>query len=538
MAVEGLKITEIIDTGKVTKNEIGISKTVHYKDLSRNNVMEIWKNFSGVSIFGDYKSDCWRIISKHKDRHKYVYFIFTDEINEILKSFILFRLNNGLDTEAETSRVVNLIHVLEDTDCFDYDKFDEFEVDAYEMFYSDTDVSETLLFMDFSGLGDFRYIKVINSLKYENKVRKIPGFTSIILFDYIISDFVTSATAEEKSFYAIVILWWELTKVIPIRPIEFFKLRTTCLSPSNSSITIERAKQRKNSKNEVKLLPHLKISKHIYVLFSEYLADNQECMTGNEFIFNADLYKKIKPRNKLVRDGFTGRHLLYVIFQNFYDDIVSKKYGFTVVEKADFIELNDKEIERIQCGDTRHIAFINMLLQGYSPYTIAQIGGHTTINQQNLYYCHLEPYISSKAYCLSRNILDGFHTVGLGYGARASIKNSMVQKEIYGDKLQTLRTIQYGYCTSENFPYECEFDECIFCPKCILNENTSKYVEMQKTKLLSELNTHVMYLQKILNFPTENKQGNVDRQTLINKINSDTEKLAMIYVREHETNIF
>jgi hypothetical protein len=67
-----------------------------------------------------------------------------------------------------------------------------------------------------------------------------------------------------------------------------------------------------------------------------------------------------------------------------------------------------------------------MYVQGYSPYTIAQIGGHTTINQQNLYYYHLEPYISSKACCLSRNILDGFHTVGLGYGARASIKNILL----------------------------------------------------------------------------------------------------------------
>ena len=90
------------------------------------------------------------------------------------------------------------------------------------------------------------------------------------------------------------------------------------------------------------------------------------------FLFNVDIFQNCTRALFLDRTGYIGSQQMYTLFRDFLDVIVVKQYGYTIVEKGNNEELGDNEIEYFQFGDSRHIAFLNLLLSGFSPYTIAQ----------------------------------------------------------------------------------------------------------------------------------------------------------------------
>lgn len=533
MAVSRIRIEETIQSENTTKGNVAVVKVVNYSDLTDKDLRRLWELYKD-NIEGQFNENKWIIPSNLKDTSRHIFFPEDRKMAKIFKSFYLVRLSQGVLPITEASRMCEVIHFLQDTNYLSDDMLQFVEDAPYEYINNALFQSELLMFLDFASIEKPQYRLLIKALSYSSKSRIIPSFTSVLKFDNVIKRYIQEKG--DKKLFDAVILWWELTKVLPIRPIEFFTLKKDCLVKQGDEyfIKIKRAKLTywHSETPQVPLLDKLKVSKHIYDLFFDFMQKQSKILESNEYIFNTDWYKQFVLNSRLVRDGFVGHQEMYSIFNKFYDEIVANKFKYLVVEKKNCIELADNEIEKIQYGDTRHLAFINMILQGISPYTIAQIGGHTRINQQITYYTHLEPYLSSKAYCLSRNIIDGFADISYGFGYTAKKKTSIIKSTIQKDKLGDFQKIEGGYCTSSNIPYDCHYDECVFCPHSIITDEVD-YISRNKEKLKNQLITDIEYLKEIIS-SNNCSDEEVKKTTLLNSINSTTSKLAVLYSKEND----
>jgi hypothetical protein len=63
----------------------------------------------------------------------------------------------------------------------------------------------------------------------KGKQRDLPDLASILLFQYMMDDFWKDATNEERLFYYPLKLWWDITSIIPTRPMEFLLTPRDCI---------------------------------------------------------------------------------------------------------------------------------------------------------------------------------------------------------------------------------------------------------------------------------------------------------------------
>lgn len=537
MASQGIKIEEIIDTGFDTKNDIAVVKTITASGITDKEAQHMFKKFHNRIIFcADYESQLWKIQSRHADSHVFLRFEHISDEERSLKKYVLLRLSSGLERESVGMHTRSIINFIIQTDNFSDECFDDFSNEPYDYIESKTMCSNLLSYIDFTAKTVPQYVRKIQSLRFEQKVRLIPSFPSILLFDHIIMEYMQEQNRE--LLYDIVILWWQFTKVIPVRPIEFFTLKKDCLSEIDGRkfIHVKRAKCSVNRTGcRIPLLDKLQVSDEIADLFSSFILKTSHLTDPSDYLFNTEIYRKYAlPNTKptLSREGFIGRGEMYHIFSSFFENIVQEKYGYSIVPKSDNPTLNEGEIERIQYGDTRHIAFLNLLLQGFSPYTIAQIGGHTTINQQLSYYSHIEMYATSKAFALSKDILSGYREISFNQGLSQKYKSSILQLTEHQNELHTLLKTTNGYCLSKHFPHECIPDDCVYCQHCILASNQSDFLNKQKEKLKNELKTKSEYLINVIDSAGTDSENELRRQTAVNDINSTITRMSIINARE------
>ncbi|MGU8835699.1 hypothetical protein ACV3UL_15585 [Clostridium perfringens] len=330
------------------------------------------------------------------------------------------------------------------------------------------------------------YIQKLSQFKIKNTIanRALPNYKSILLFDYILKDFTDNCSVEDRIKYLPLLLWWNITRVIPLRPIEFVSLSQQCTDFSNGHYTIsvprlkESQLENKSSGNiRTDVLP---ITKDIYDLIQEYksLAN----YTQNKYLLSYNLYHSQTSKNsqasaallKYNKDVFCTNQL-YALIQRFYDDIIEKQYCVVskLVSRTD--DLNT--IQRIRPGDTRHLAFCSMMLQGLNPLTIAKIGGHKSLKTQQGYYSHLETFVDANVSTLAKQIrnvlsnnLDNMNVYNNVFNTRESLIRKM-QSEKSFDSTKA-RRIEGGFCLSKNFPYECPPNtDCILCSKHIADMN-------------------------------------------------------------------
>ncbi|BCD15390.1 hypothetical protein [Bacillus cereus] len=57
---------------------------------------------------------------------------------------------------------------------------------------------------------------------------------------------------------------------------------------------------------------------------------------------------------------------------------------------------------QLRPNDTRHLAFMSLMMQGYSPVEIARLGGHKTIQTQVHYSSHKEYWVDSEVFKLMK----------------------------------------------------------------------------------------------------------------------------------------
>lgn len=440
----------------------------------------------GKIINNNFTDSIWRLSDfdyRTKLNFKYE---SNSELNSAIKAFVLVLIDtNNLKLKTAKDRFSEVIHAIDSTQMFDIRFLDDYIDDLTENFASSGGIAGGVIkFLNFYKVptGD-EYIKNLSYIKDESKVRPLAHYASIVEFDFLIHNFITYANPVEKMRYYILFMWWRLTKIIPMRPGEFTLLEKYCLIKKDNDfyIKVHRSKLKNESitTNLIDVLEEIRIDKETYDIMMYYF--NNANYTDDDRFFlsyktlNSTIqdthHQKIGYNRKLIPD-YIGTHILRHLLKEFYYEIIEKRMGYKVCNKGEIKDdeiIESKVIERMAIGDTRHLAFCSMMLQGFNPLIIAQIGGHRSLSSQLHYESHLHSFVRSHVYILSKQLLQNINckdeVVKNYFNPRKLLISKLLVKQKKIKNGVQPRSVQEGLCWNEKAPeQDCNYVSCIPCP--------------------------------------------------------------------------
>ncbi|MCU5605988.1 integrase [Bacillus cereus] len=382
----------------------------------------------------------------------------------------------------------------------------------------------------------FSFIEIANSNKFIDicspfinniqKSRDLPNYRHTLYFDEKIEQFLTEGTEFELQKYFPVVLWWKITTIIPMRPTEFLKLKKSCVYPTKNNsnkyeITLPRNKEKGTLLRDIDITDTLQINKGIYDLvqtFKSFLPkeDNSQYLFTYKYY---EMYKEHFGSERTRRTEFLPLRQFDSLIDQFYREILKKKYNYD-------------QIEQISPGDTRHLAFCNMMLQGFNMLTIAIIGGHKRLDKQKGYWSHLTYFTESWVYNLTEKHRRLLHVntslpdSSFTQHTRDTINKYKLYKDIYNTK--TFLPVDFGYCTDIKYPLNCTGD-CRHCSHYLFSPETDEidegltwlndYSKLLKRKINEQVSM-LTFLSKNMNYNLEELNYSIiDQENLSSSAN-------------------
>lgn len=299
-------------------------------------------------------------------------------------------------------------------------------------YLEENDLAEDVHLVILQKLATFKFTR-------KDKRRKLPNESDILTFDYYLKYFFDDENIEDdmKLLFFPILIWWKITNIIPMRPSEIcVKLKRDCLEQEGNKyyLNVERCKietgKNKGRKAKIPLLKRIPITKEIFNFLNSY-KEKTEWDTETKTFISYRTIKKIREKYKSysdnlvhdkINDDYFTLSILSALLDKFYKDVIEGIYEVDVIEgnyKFELIEENygdstdenknkkidiyevdvikngyktkkvmesiygSRIIQKMDLGDTRHIAFTSLLLQGVSPIEIAMLGGHTSVRSQD-----------------------------------------------------------------------------------------------------------------------------------------------------------
>ncbi len=411
-------------------------------------------------------------------------FLLSENVNHALKAFVLLEFMEGLSVSRVGMSLTHVKRVLELLYPFSEKSLEKFKGTFYGITQVHTPYEIATICKRFFS---FYKVPISDSLieffgqiqRKPSKIRKLPDYQSILLFDEKLKEFFhdPSTPFEMKIKYSIIQIWWKLTTIIPLRPNEFLRLRRDCFTTENDVhwIVVPRSKQKKYRNADIEIVNRFQITESFFNLLKEHCEITNE-YNDCRYLFPYRLFQrflkdpshswKLKKNKELM-----GVQELKGLFNAFYDEVIQEKYNLKHIKKEGLCATNQHGvIERLSPMDTRHLAICNAMIQNVSPLTIAHLAGHTRIEAQ-LHYCkHLETFLQSAVYNLAERLLKErqINTPFSDIEFSSLIDKSKLAK--YTDFFQKYPEIESGICTDPEFPNRCMGD-CEFCDHYILNLN-------------------------------------------------------------------
>lgn len=409
-----------------------------------------------------------------------------------------------------------------------------FDIDTVSDFMQYVSKKQTVLylsdckeFLQFCTLKDAckYYTEIKNfTIRKNPRSREIPDYESILKYDCLIRDFIDTGNIYLRIKYCPILIWWMISTIIPLRPSEFVLLKRNCIYKEKDKcyIHIERVKNRADrEKHAIPIMTEFQIPKELF----EFISDFIDCVNeidSSGYLVSDDFYIKQLGRNyKRNKDKITLQKF-NILFKKFEKEVVEDIYHYEIVALGTVESGN--QIERIRLGDTRHLAFMNMLMQGLNPLYIQRIGGHYTLEEQLSYCNHLDTFTSAKTYVLSKMLNNKNEVYYRNYSDNVDWGLKQTEKELLGAKFYQLPKVKdgAGRCTSTNFPTDCKCEECLFCEHFIPEKDVAQtYISELKQNNLQNIEIKKELLKKLLReqFKDEKEIGTVSRNlaSLINQ---------------------
>ncbi|MGC6588087.1 site-specific integrase [Paenibacillus sp. Dod16] len=323
----------------------------------------------------------------------------------------------------------------------------------------------------------------------ERKRRELPPLMDILIFDDAVNNYFRQARfADEHLRYKPIQLWWAITNIIPMRPNEFLRLRidcTECAADGTYWITIPRSKKVKQSVRDISPTQTFQISREIYDLIKEFQVILSKHNMESDYLLPQKYYKNFSSfhlggTSNGVENRWNSAQFR-ALLKHFNQNVLCKFY-------------HESYTAELLPSHTRHLAIINLFLQGFNMLTIAKMAGHSEINSPSHYYTHAENFVQSYVYNLvrsgmsnniGRRMSDGF----IGWRRAAVDRGKMYSYE----QAQAFRPVDYGFCKDDDFPNHCG-EDCRPCPYFIFKPSINDH-----ERALKWLEDYSIILQKQAN---------------------------------------
>lgn len=302
-------------------------------------------------------------------------------------------------------------------------------------------------------------------LKNSHSSRKIPKPEEFLNFKDCLDQFYFESISKKTINHILLIkyfpliIWWDLTSIIPMRPSEFCMIRRDCLN--NKTITFPRFKQRRNNKDSRENIVYdsLPIAQNLIEKIKYYKTlTTPYGHTESLLSFPAYVELSLKNVKKTVdysKRYFTAKHLRKLI-DDFYEDIVIGRYQLKIKEK-------------IKPGDLRHTAIISMMLQGYDRVEIERLAGHFSPETQYSYLNHMHFFVDTEIQALSNQF--ALHSNNkkspLAYEKYDEILDKAIFNELAENKSnRSLIELEVGFCKDPTMScptFNWNYTGCYFC---------------------------------------------------------------------------
>jgi hypothetical protein len=484
-----------------------IKRTIN-NDTDMDECKNVFKKLKSIGLIraDRFESNKWKIFSTIKDEYiEYNFNLgFKEDITICIKKYIVVKLGIQEASPNTIKRALDaIVDMLRFTNMLKEDKLMEFKQylvskkDKNRLFYCTN-------FLEFSNMeNSMEYLKVLNTCNIPNydQIRKIPGIYSMIRYDKIIMDLIASNDITLKYRYYPILIWWYVTTIIPTRPNEFLMLKRDCLKYEDGQhyLILDRIKDNKKYQPGVYKLKKFCIPEELYDFISNFVNVANEIDDG-EFLFTQKYYNKMcltKPETCEKHNRITIDKMSY-LYRMFEKNIVAEMYGYNVVEIGNMKDKND--IEKLKLNDTRHYAFINLIMQNVPSEQTRLLGGHKTENQQLHYFAHFDILFQNRIYQMSKYSKNagGFFDIKEANQVDWSLKE--LDKDMMGVDYYFLPKVMggLGRCDSKDFPASCRCNECLFCEHFIPDHNVSKeYLEQIKEDNMENIEINRKVLAKL-----------------------------------------
>lgn len=193
---------------------------------------------NGIVSAGEFEEYLWKFEGEEHDYYLKFDCEIYGEINMVLKCFSLQKLFNGILIATVQKNVRTIKEAMRITKGFRKnkllhleDKLNQFgETKKFNMAIS---IKEFLVFYNLPHSDVYIELCTRFNTKVFN-VRGLPNYHDILIFDSVLNElFKTNSSSEKKMQYYPLLLWWRITRIIPMRPTEFYSLRRDCTMIDN-----------------------------------------------------------------------------------------------------------------------------------------------------------------------------------------------------------------------------------------------------------------------------------------------------------------
>jgi hypothetical protein len=382
-------------------------------------------------------------------------------------------------------------------------------------------INASLNFLRF--YGDDKYQNIIYTLsevnsciKSEISLRSIPSTKDVFLFSDILEDWYRNKLHYHTLLFYPVLIWWNLTTLLPMRISEFCLIQRNCLSYKDDRpfISIPRIKKKRVGKAREEITwDSLPIKKELHSLIFEYIKLTEMHLNTNRLICRTSIEEHLSVKNEESKD-FT-RTDMRKILSLFYEKIIFENHKINVNTSGyDSKEFRGKSlinasydstkiVERmLRANDTRTLSIINLMMQGKDRVEIARLAGHFDIASQYSYQNHLKHWVDSEVFRLAENF-------NVQDGEISSDKTLYFLDRVYEESWlnyesnsipQNIIPLKIGFCKDESMPCpsaSVRRNYCFFCKHWGITVNQ---LEEKRELIKEELNVVYGSLMSNINF--------------------------------------
>ena len=462
-----------------------------------------------------FKENKWVLISEFGSRHSVEFpFEFNQKVNDLLKKYVLFKIKVQNVTASHVHQACRTISInIQKTNFLHLNRLWDFVDETKDWSFGELRGLNPLReFLRFSQIENGKeYYEALASVPLpKSNSRMLPSYKSIMTFDYIINDFILNGSEELKLRYYPILIWWQLTKIVPLRPIELSLLKRDWLYHKDGSyfIRIERRKKKQGqiSYQMIPLLTEVEIPEELFQLIHRYIELGKEFNDAPYILDLAfivhNLEEGITFRTRTNFEFTDSSVLNRNLRLSFFEEIVRDQYGYEIVPKQEEeLDYDSNKIEMIQMGDTRHIAICSMMLQGMNEFTIAQMAGHSNLTEQVGYCNHLDSYATAYTHRMAKSFQDSIRfNMSDPFEIKRLTEKQKISMSLLKHDLSTATKLDIGgYCKSEYFPFECEIDDCLFCPHFVGSRDMSQEMLEQKAETINRrIKTKMDYIKSVV----------------------------------------